>query len=94
MRANVVMGCSLLSAVLLHPRPVWAHTLYMSSVNLDGILQPCFGDNLRGERKLKTDLDRVAKDLLVVCAGVEYGKIKLMCWLLDAFFFFFFHCFL
>lgn len=73
------MGCSLLSTILQHPRPVCAHTLYMSSVKLDGILQLCFRDNLGVERKLKADLDRVATDLLVACAEVEYGKIRPMC---------------
>lgn len=51
----------------------------MSSVKLDGIMQLCFRDNLGGERKLKADLDRVAMDLLVVCAEVEYGEIRPMC---------------
>lgn len=51
----------------------------MSRVKLDGIMQFCFADNLGGERKLKTDLDRVAKGLLRVCAEVGFGKIKLMC---------------
>lgn len=37
------------------------------------------GDDLGGERKLKIDPDRVAKDLLIICAEVESGKIKLMC---------------
>lgn len=51
----------------------------MSRAKLDGILQSCFGNNLGGESKLKSDLDRVAKDLLIVCTEVEFGKIRLMC---------------
>ena len=38
-----------------------------------------FGGSLGGESKLKTDLDRVAKDLLIVCTEAEFGEIRFMC---------------
>lgn len=68
------MGCSLLRTILDSCGHVCAHTLYMLNVRLDGILQFSFGNNLRGERKLKINLDSVSTNLPVICTEKDYGR--------------------
>lgn len=46
----------------------------MPNGRLDSILQFPVWDSLGGERKLKTDLDNVATDLVVVCVDGDYGR--------------------